>query len=121
MIDVGMRKDDVVDFGGVETEVPVHGIGFEAFALKHSAIEEDLFSVFSGNEMFAAGNLTGSAEEFEFHILAEFLPDKLDSVVHRDGLAGHKQAIFAPSNLHNKLRNHGFPVRILSVTDGQNK
>ena len=67
MVNVGMRKDDVIDRVWIDTKFTVHGIGFEAFALEHATIEQDFFACCRCDEMFAACNFAGGAEELDFH------------------------------------------------------
>ena len=67
VVDVSVGKNEVVDFGGVESEVAVHSIGFEAFALVHAAVEQYFQSFFCCNEVLAAGYFFGCTHEFQFH------------------------------------------------------
>ena len=67
MVDMGMGENDVINRVGIEAQVAVHGICFEAFALEHAAIEQDLLASCSGDEVFAACYFAGRAEEFDFH------------------------------------------------------
>ena len=48
MVDMGMGEDEVVNLLGVEAEVTVHGVGLEAFALIHAAVEQDFQTFLSG-------------------------------------------------------------------------
>ena len=67
MVDVSMCKDDVIDCVGIEAQVAIHGIGFEAFSLEHATIEQDLFAGCRCDEVFTAGYFAGRTEEFDFH------------------------------------------------------
>ena len=69
MINVGMRKDNVVDFCRIKTQVAVQRIGFQTFALVDSAIEQYLFSGFGGNQVLAAGYLARCTHKLDLHDL----------------------------------------------------
>ncbi len=73
VVDVGVSEDDVVDFFGVDHDVAVGGIGFEALALEHATIQEDFLSVVGGDEVLAARHFLGCTDEFDFHRL-KFAP-----------------------------------------------
>ncbi len=45
MVDVRMRKNHVINFSHIESELPVQRVGFFAHALKHAAIQQDFFTV----------------------------------------------------------------------------
>lgn len=61
MVNVTMRQYNVVNLHGVNTGVAVHRIGLHAFTLINAAIEEDLLTGGSGNQMLASGNFAGGA------------------------------------------------------------
>lgn len=44
VVDVGVRKDDGVEGGGVEGKLPVTRGGLNAAALEHAAVEGDVFA-----------------------------------------------------------------------------
>jgi hypothetical protein len=44
MIDVSMRKDEVIDTGGIEAEMPIPFIAILPMSLKHAAIEQYMFA-----------------------------------------------------------------------------
>lgn len=67
MINVGMRKDNVVYFCRIKTQIAVQRIGFEALALVDSAIEQYLFSGFGGNQVLAAGHLARCTHKLDLH------------------------------------------------------
>ncbi len=67
VVDVCMRQEDMVDFNRVKTEIAVHTIGFQPFALEHATVEQYFLPVFSSDEMFAPGNFAGGAKEFQLH------------------------------------------------------
>jgi hypothetical protein len=59
-----MRQEDMVDFSRVKTEIAVHAIGFQPFALEHATVEQYFLSVYSSDEMFAPGHFAGGTKEF---------------------------------------------------------
>ena len=63
MVDMGMREHNAVDVTRIKAEVAVHGIRFLTLALKHAAIEQDLFAFFGGDEVLGAGDFTSCTEE----------------------------------------------------------
>jgi hypothetical protein len=69
MVYVGVGEDDVVDFLGVDHDVTVGGIGFEALALEHAAVQQDFLTVVGGDEVLAARHFLGRTDEFDFHRL----------------------------------------------------
>ena len=68
VVDMGVGEDEVIDFGGVETKVAVHGVGFETFALIHSTVEQDFQALLCGDEVFAASHFASSTHKLQFHI-----------------------------------------------------
>ena len=68
MIDVGMRKNEVIDRCWVETKMPVEFIGFEAHALKHATIEQNTFALFKCEQVLGTGYGTGGAVKRKLHI-----------------------------------------------------
>jgi len=67
MINVRVGQDEVINFCRVKSQVPVGGIGFEAFALEHPAVEKDGFTIFGCNEVLAPGDFTGGSDKLDFH------------------------------------------------------
>ena len=67
MVYVGVGEDDVVDFLRVDHDVAVGGIGFEALALEHAAVQQDFLAVVGGDEVLAARHFLGCTDEFDFH------------------------------------------------------
>ncbi len=67
MVDMRMRKNHTIKRFRVEAQVPVGGIGLHAFALIHTAIQENRVSGIGGNKMFASRHFAGGAEELYFH------------------------------------------------------
>ena len=63
MVDMGMREHNAVDVTRIKAEVAVHGIRFLTLALKHAAIEQDLFAFFGGDEVLGAGDFTSCTKE----------------------------------------------------------
>jgi hypothetical protein len=57
----------MVDFNRLKTEIAIHSVGFQPFALEHATVEQYFLPVFSGDEMFAPGNFAGGAKKFQFH------------------------------------------------------
>ncbi len=64
---MSVRKDDMINLAGLEPQIAIHGVGLLSLALKHSAVEEDFFTVVEGDQSLAAGHFACSAEEFYFH------------------------------------------------------
>ena len=69
---MGVGKDDKVDILGLDHGVAVVGIGFQALTLEHAAVQKDVLSFFSGNQVFAAGDFLGSADKLYFHALFNY-------------------------------------------------
>jgi hypothetical protein len=44
MVDVRMRKNEVIDTGRIEAEMPVPFIAVLSMTLKHTAIEQNMFA-----------------------------------------------------------------------------
>ena len=74
MVDMGVGEDDIVDFLGVDHNVAVGRIGFEAFTLEHTAVQEDFLAVVGGDEVLAARHFLGRTDEFDFHSLNKICP-----------------------------------------------
>ena len=58
VVDVRVRKDDVVDVARVEAQVAVHAVGLETFTLVHSAIEQNFHAFARGEKKFTTGNFS---------------------------------------------------------------
>ena len=67
MVDVGVGEDDIVDFLGVDHDVTVGGVGFEALALEHTAVQQDFLAMVGSDEVLAARHFLGGTDEFDFH------------------------------------------------------
>ena len=75
MVHVGVGEDDGVDFLGVDHDVAVGGVGFEALALEHAAVQQYFLAVVGGDEVLAARHFLGRTDEFDFHIaILKFAP-----------------------------------------------
>ncbi len=53
MVNMGMRKNQIVNLPGVEPEVAVHSVGLETLALVHSAVEQYFQSLFRRDKVLA--------------------------------------------------------------------
>ena len=62
-----MAEHDTFQRLGVETQVTVSGVGFHAFALVHTTIEENRVTVVGRDKVLAARYFFSSTEECEFH------------------------------------------------------
>ena len=69
MIDVGVRQDHGIDFGGVEGEFFVALESFFATALVQATVEQDLFAVVM-DHVHRTGNGLGGAPKLNFHVLS---------------------------------------------------
>jgi hypothetical protein len=69
MVDVRVAQNDVVNLFRFKTQFAVHGIGFQSFSLKHTAVEQYFLALFGGNEVFTSGNLTSGTYKSNFHKL----------------------------------------------------
>ena len=69
VVDMGVGEDDGVDFLRVDHDVAVGGVGFEAFTLEHTAVQEDFLAMVGGDEVLAARHFLGRTDEFDFHRL----------------------------------------------------
>jgi len=67
MVNVGVRQDDMVNFGRLYARIPVFFVGGKALALKTATVEQDLLAGISSNQVFASGNFAGGPKEFDFH------------------------------------------------------
>ena len=67
VVDMGMGEDDGVDFLWVDHDVTVGGVGFEALALEHTAVQQDFLAMVGGDEVLAARHFLGCTDEFDFH------------------------------------------------------
>lgn len=75
MVDMCVRKYQIINLLRVETEVTVHAVGFEALTLVHTAVEEYFKSAFGDYQVFAAGYLLGGTHKFYLHRTVVFLFD----------------------------------------------
>jgi len=67
MVDVGVRKDNVVNLSGVEVgEAAVDFMSIKATALIESTVEKD-FRAVDFEKVLRASGRAGSAAEFDFH------------------------------------------------------
>ena len=69
VVDMGVSEDDGIDFFRVDHDVAVGGVGFEAFTLEHTAVQEDFLAMVGGDEVLAARHFLGRTDEFDFHRL----------------------------------------------------
>ena len=69
VVDMGMGEYDGVDILGVDHDVAVGCIGFEALALEHTAVQQDFLAMVGGDEVLAARHFLGGTDEFDFHRL----------------------------------------------------
>ena len=67
VVDVGVGEDDIVDFLGVDHDVAVRRISFEALTLEHTAVQQNLLAMVGSDEVLAARHFLGRTDEFDFH------------------------------------------------------
>ncbi len=67
MVNMGMRENDAIEFGGIEAQIAVRCIGLHSFSLVHTTIEEDRMSGIGSNQMFATRYFAGGSEKLYFH------------------------------------------------------
>ena len=84
MVDMSVSEDDIVDFLGVDHDVAVGRVGFEALALEHTAVQQDFLAVVGGYQVFTARNFLGGTDEFDFHSLNKICPKDSEKLCNRE-------------------------------------
>jgi hypothetical protein len=69
MIYVGVAQYEVINLTRTKTEAAIHAIRFHSFALKHAAIQKDLFTVIEGYQMFTACYFPRSTKKLNLHVV----------------------------------------------------
>jgi len=68
VIDMGMRKNHMVDLRGLKAQIAVHLFRFHPFPLKHPAVQKNLLPVLNGDEVLAPGHFTGGSQKLNLHV-----------------------------------------------------
>ena len=63
MVDMGMAENKVVDVGGIEPQVAIHGIGLQPFSLVHAAVKQYFQTIMCGYQMFATRHFAGGTHK----------------------------------------------------------
>ena len=62
-----MGEDDVIHLLGINHRIAVGCVGLQAFALEHTAVEQDLLPVVCSDKVLTSSDFLGCTDKFDLH------------------------------------------------------